>query len=181
MSSDLLMWVGADYPWPNDFTEEGRRIGVSKRISRNAIPEIEPGVSRLALIHPKAIVRVTAEGMDLYNLAWELVTEHEERKLKNITDQDMDEYITQHLICLEENQSMSGLTFLLREAEFAKDLERLEEKYGIEYFPGVFGWAPLTGIHYCLKDDESGLPEDLEGVVGVKIVRMDYSEEANDG
>lgn len=182
MASDLLMWVGAGtaYPWPNDFSDEAFAMGVSKRVNRKAIPEIVPGETRLALIHPRAIVRVTAEGMDLYNLAWELASEYESRKIEGLTDQEMDEYVTQHLICLEENKSMSRLTFLLREAEKVNDLKRLEEKYGIEYSPGVFGFCYLTAVHYCLRDDESEIPEDLEDVAGIKAVRMDYSEEASD-
>ena len=177
--SDLLMFVGKEpYPWPNDFSEEAMEIGVSKRIPRMAIPEIEPGVSRLALIHPKAIVRVTAEGMDLYGLARELMCEHGDT-IECEADQEVDEVIQALLVCPYEGESMSGLTNLLRDAEKAKDLKRLEEKYGIEYQAGVFGFCYLTAVHYVAQAKESEIPADLEDVQGIKIVRMDYEGDAS--
>jgi len=171
---DLMMWVGKKpYPWPNDFSDEADRDGVSKRVSRKSIPEIVPGETRLVLIHPRAIVKVTVEGMDLYDLAWELVCEHG-AAIEYDADQEVDDYITANLIT--EGQSTSGLTDLLRRAGKAKDLKRLEEKYGIEYHAGVFGYAWLTAVHYVLKAGESEPPSDLENVTGIKAVRMDYSD-----
>jgi len=174
---DLCMWVGEKhYPWPNDFSDEAKRDGVSKRVPRKAIPYIEPGRTRLALIHPKAIVRVTAEGMTLYDLAVELTVEHAAPFAPaGWIEPQVEKFVEAELLC--DGQSTSGLTALLRKAQKAKDLKRLEEKYGIEYQAGVFGWCPLTAVHYVAQAGESEIPADLEGVQGIKMVQMDYSED----
>jgi len=56
---DLIMWVGETYyPEPEEFIEEARTRGVNKAISmskRNPPPVINPGRTRLWLIHPKGI------------------------------------------------------------------------------------------------------------------------------
>jgi len=175
MTTDLCMFVGENhYPWPNDFSEEAQRVGVSKRVSRKSIPHIVPGETRLVLIHPKAIVKVTAEGMGLWDLAAELVLEHIVHA-KGYGEDWLDRFILGNIFDEQAGEYTSGLTRMLRAAERAKDLKRIEEKYGIEYFPGVFGWCPLSGIQYVAKsDDETELPPDLAGVSGIEIVRMDY-------
>lgn len=56
---DLMMWVGETYyPHPEDYIEETRLRGLNKAISlstRNPPPVINPGKTRLWLIHPKGI------------------------------------------------------------------------------------------------------------------------------
>lgn len=58
---DLIMWVGETYyPDPEEFIEEVRSMGLNKAIpisSRNTPPRINPGKTRLWLIHPKGIDR----------------------------------------------------------------------------------------------------------------------------
>jgi len=53
--ADILMWIGAQYyPTPNSFICEARAMGASKRLPslpRGAVP----GVTRIWLVHPKAI------------------------------------------------------------------------------------------------------------------------------
>jgi hypothetical protein len=56
---DLIMWVGETYyPQPEDFIEETKARGLNKAISmstRNPPPVVNPGKTRLFLIHPKGI------------------------------------------------------------------------------------------------------------------------------
>lgn len=56
---DLIMWVGETYyPTPEEYIEETRQRGLNKAISmstRNPPPVIDPGRTRLFLIHPKGI------------------------------------------------------------------------------------------------------------------------------
>lgn len=58
---DILMWVGETYyPTPREFIDEVRVQGLNKAIpisSRNTPPRINPGLTRLWLIHPKGIDR----------------------------------------------------------------------------------------------------------------------------
>lgn len=56
---DLIMWAGETYyPHPEDFIEETKSRGLNKAISlstRNPPPVINPGKTRLWVIHPKGI------------------------------------------------------------------------------------------------------------------------------
>lgn len=58
-SHDLIMWVGETYyPQPEDYIEETRKRGLNKAISmstRNPPPVVNPGKTRLFLVHPKGI------------------------------------------------------------------------------------------------------------------------------
>ena len=68
-----------------------------------------------------------------------------------------------------------AVCYYLREADHKKDLARLEEKYGIEYTLGFFGFTYVTGIQYIALDEEEGLPDHLKGK-GITIVRVTYEE-----
>jgi len=58
-ANDIIMWVGETYyPHPEDFISETKERGLNKAISmstRNPPPVINPGKTRLFLIHPKGI------------------------------------------------------------------------------------------------------------------------------
>lgn len=58
-ANDLIMWVGETYyPTPEAFIEETSQRGLNKAISmstRNPPPVVNPGKTRLFLIHPKGI------------------------------------------------------------------------------------------------------------------------------
>ena len=72
---DMIIWVGAEnYPTVPDFVEEGRAMGFCKRIptgtlksdgtmskGATAYDEIIPYVSRMFLVHPRAIVESAYE------------------------------------------------------------------------------------------------------------------------
>lgn len=53
----LALGIGKSfYPYVSDFVEEGRRMGISKKVPRNYdLSGLTPGKSRLLLIHPRAI------------------------------------------------------------------------------------------------------------------------------
>jgi len=58
-ANDIIMWVGETYyPHPEDYIEETKKRGLNKAISmstRNPPPVVNPGKTRLFLIHPKGI------------------------------------------------------------------------------------------------------------------------------
>lgn len=171
MVNDLLMWVGEEhYEWPHDFYNEARRIGVSKRIPATAIPYISPGETRLALVHPKAIVSVTADSLTLRDLAVELAGEFVIPP-EPLQDDWAVSYAEDYL--LADDGHTLDLHRLLAAAEQRDQLRRIEEKYGIAYRPGVFMYTYLTGIQYVLKPGEEDLPPGLDGL-GIEAVRVEY-------
>lgn len=54
---DLVMWIGEEnYLAAADYIEEVRRMGLSKRLPSNfPVDQLNPGMSRIILIHPNAI------------------------------------------------------------------------------------------------------------------------------
>jgi len=56
-SADLLMWIGEIfYPTSESFIKEVRRHGLNKRIrTSQTVPVVVPGLTRVYLMHPKAI------------------------------------------------------------------------------------------------------------------------------
>jgi hypothetical protein len=82
---------------------------------RDALKEVKAAFEE----HPYQVV-VTAEGMTLSDLVFELVTEHGNMEGN---EEQVGDYIV----------SRTGLMNLLKLAEKAGDLERLEKKYGIRY------------------------------------------------
>lgn len=172
---DLLMWVGEEhYRWPHEFFDEAERVGVSKRVPREAVPYIVPGETRLALIHPRAIVEATAKPYEVYDLAVELALEYAPLPEQGEYDDWAIDYANEHLMDSEWHHTME-LIRLLADAEFAGGLDWLEEKYGIEYHPGVFMFTYLTGVQYVLRSGESKLPADLRGT-GAEAVRVEYGD-----
>lgn len=154
--TDLLMWVGEQhYPWPHDFSDEVKAVGLSKRVAESAIPLIEPGRTRLAVIHPKVFVEL-AEGRSIEELAGDL----------GLTLPEVEDGITAEQI---------GRALALLETSDTKAYENLVERMGISYHPGIFGYVWLTGIQYVCRQGEEDAPEELKGL-GVEAVRMDYHD-----
>ncbi len=192
---DIAMCVGVKYyPWPQDFSEEAKTQGVSKAISRKIIPYIDAGETRLVLIHPRAIVGVMAENMSLVDLGLELVNEYvngtdleppSENKAKMvaawITSPEADEddwmlaYVLDKLVNIPEVVNKLRMCSLLREADEAKELKRLEEKYKIQYSLGFFGYTYISGVQYAARDNEEELPDELKGK-GIEAVRVVYGD-----
>lgn len=67
---DLLMWAGKEhYPQPEDFISEARVQGINKAIpisKNNAPPIVNPGKTRLFIVHPRAIVAPESHDHDYY-------------------------------------------------------------------------------------------------------------------
>jgi hypothetical protein len=199
MHNDIAMCVGLEsYPWPHDFSEEAETQGVSKAIPRKAVPYIEPGKTRLVLIHPRACVYVTTPGMSVIDLGLELLNEYvvgtenepppeikKEMVSRWITSPEaaMDDWVLaavyDRLVDIESDpdtvKNKLGMCYYLREAARVNDLARFEEKYGIKYGLGFFGYTFATGLQYVAKDDEEELPDDLKGT-GAEIVRVEYDD-----
>lgn len=152
--SALLMWVGEyHYPWPHDFSDEVKSVGLSKRVAESAIPLIVPGRSRLALIHPRAIVQLRV------GMVEELC-----RSLGFTLPDLGDDTITADQV---------GRALAALEKTDPKGYDALVEKMGISYHAGIFGYVWLTGLQYVCRPDEEEAPEELKAL-GVEAVRMDY-------
>lgn len=154
--TDLLMWVGEQhYPWPHDFSDEVKSVGLSKRVAESAIPLIDPGQTRLAVIHPRAFVQVRSGMVEDFC-----------RALGFILPDLGDEGITADQL---------GRALAALEASDSKAYDSLIEEMGITYHPGIFGYVWLTGLQYVCRPDEEDAPEELKAL-GVEGVRMEYDD-----
>lgn len=172
--SDIAMCIGQEhYPWPSDFSDEAKSLGVSKQIPRTAIPSIDPGKSCLVLIHPHVLISVNTPGMTLIDLGIEL---EGDLCRKVYTLDGARAWVMENLIDAETGHSKLCFIDLLKQAELESKLKRYEEKYNIKYHYKFIGYTYLTGIQYVAKDSESQLPPKLEGK-GIEAVRIKYREE----
>ena len=74
--------VGANhYPYVADFVEEGRRMGISRRLPQNLdFEKLDPEQSRLVLLHRKALITNVDEAgfLERYCICPKALPEHEE-------------------------------------------------------------------------------------------------------
>jgi hypothetical protein len=163
---DIIMWCGAEQYTVGSFIREAERMGVSKRIPRTAIPEgIVPGQSRILIKHRQAIVH--SERLDelfltvshVYNIL-EFALIDESRKGLNIPDT-----MLRMVMFLEDLKVSDPVTW-----------EKFVEVYGLTWSPGVIGYSYITSIQYVAYDDEKELPEDLQNIEGIEIIRIEYDE-----
>jgi hypothetical protein len=164
---DIIMWAGEEHYTVSSFIEEAKRMGVSKRIPRTAIPEnIILGQSRILIKHRQAIVH--SERLDelfltishVYNIP-EFALTDKSRKGLNIPDT-----MLRMVLFLEELKVADPVTW-----------EKFVEVYGLTWSPGVIGYSYITNIQYVAYDDEEELPEDLQNIENVEIVRIKYADE----
>jgi hypothetical protein len=69
------------YPYVADFVEEGRRMGVSRRLPQNLdFEKLDPVQSRLVLLHRKALISNVQEAgfLERYHICPKALPEHEE-------------------------------------------------------------------------------------------------------
>lgn len=179
----LLFWVGEDNYALWEVIEEYRVMGPSKRIPVKAIPAgLEQGASKLFFAHAKAILQVTLGDETLEDLAYELVDEGvlTAAQLADFVD------LTTPFRWWEEHEELQPndfvpdamLTVAVAFSKLPGDRRaQLERKYGIEYYPGVFGYSYFTGLQYVCHPDEDDLPEELEHLRGyVEPVRIVYDD-----
>jgi hypothetical protein len=175
------MFVGEKfYPWPRDFSDEAKVQGISKAIPSGSIPEYEPGETRIVFIHPKAIVKITTPGMGIFDLCRELVTEFIEEYKENNDGTDIDEYVAENMLWVDDDfitHHTLMVPQLLSDADRQKKLKPIEEKYGLVYEPaGFFGYSYMTGLQYVATAEETELPEYLRGL-GIEAVHVIYKED----
>jgi len=69
------------YPYVADFVEEGRRMGISRRLPQNLdFEKLDPVQSRLVLLHRKALITNVQEAgfLERYHVCPKALPEHEE-------------------------------------------------------------------------------------------------------
>jgi len=169
-------WLGrigkSHYPWPQQFIDEVKLTGFSKRIPHEFGQNIVPGKSRFACAHERALVWVDAPGMTLADLALEVVWEALPESVRN--EPDKFDAVKRGLLS-ENGQSKPALIEFLHAADDAKDLPRLQKKYGLRFETATFAYVYLTGRHFVLKPDEDELPEKYRGL-GLEPVHDQYVE-----
>jgi len=192
MTASLLFCVGEEHYGLDEFIVEAQRMGVSKRIPLTYIPDgLVPYESHVLLAHPQAIVRVTAEGRDLVDLAYALLEmdtivaddimalmDVEKEKIHGWTGDNLkaEDYVPLPMLTI--SRAISTLPTFFK--------TKLEKEYGIEYMMGVFGFAPFGRIEFVLPDGVDTLPEehkDIQAYIDAGIVtpvHVTYMEDDND-
>jgi hypothetical protein len=161
----LLMTVGEQFYKLHEFISEAETIGISKRIPLTAIPiDMVKAISKVFVAHPKAIVKVTAPGKTLQDLAYSLA----ELKylsmveLAHLVELDRPFWTGEKLASYDfVPASMLDITVALSKTNSA-ECKELEKKYGLEYVMGIFGWSHFTGLQLVMAPNETELPDNLK-------------------
>ncbi len=152
---DVIMWAGENNYSVSEFINEARKMGVSKRIPRNSIPEgIVPGRSRLFIKHKKAIV----SGIDLDDLLKEL---------------NLYPFLPEHMLQLVMQLEQ------IREDD-PEYFYKLVGEHELTWSPGVIGYSYISSIQYVVEEGEEGLPKDLAHIKYLEPVKMEYADGSNE-
>jgi len=161
----LLFCVGEQFYRFHEFVDEAHRIGVSKRLPANSIPEgLVVGLSKIFVAHPKAIVKVTKPGATLMDLAYAML---EDGTL------NYDQY--EHMVGLEDPfwtgeelnaedhvpESMFYVAYAFSKEPAARQRQLIEE-FGLQFCMGIFGFGPFGGFQVVLNKNDEELPENLQ-------------------
>lgn len=139
----VLKFVGKEYwPWPQDHIKETRERGPSIRIAPMSVPDMEVPYPVL-FVHPRGTFIVTHFG--LKDLCTECVAEGH-------TDKAEDELIQMGVPTLAFIEVFADL-----DRKDKVELDRLVEKYGIEFLPAVTHYSYITGLQVVMGDEGEGL------------------------
>lgn len=178
----VIDWVGAEhYPMPNDFLEEGRLHGFSRKISRTTEFDKLTKDSRLIFVHPKAIVANAAE----------IAPFLPDHKLKSRcahfakTGED-DHFQTPNASCTrlwyalaEANSTrITSDDMLLPERKVSADTSYVVEPlpYGAPepvYRPGIIAKVPITNLSVIATKDgghKATLSRVAQAVQGIPVI-----------
>jgi len=157
MIPSILMTVGRQYYTLAEFIDEAKEMGVSKRIAMTSIPEgLVPGISKVFIAHPDAIVKVTADGKCLADLAQEVLGEE-------YVSPDFAPYWEQEKIQPDEviPEHMLTLTYAFSKLP-AAEREKLITEYGLVFHMGVIGYTYFDGFQFVVPDGQEELPEEAQ-------------------
>jgi len=162
---DLLMFAGAEHYTVSSFILEAQRMGVSKRIPKNNIPEIIPGVSRLFIAHKDA--KVNAKRIDELVHAIQAII---------LVESDYD-FAPLYVDKLGESALPIRTALDFIKAVDIQQYQRLISTFEVTFSPAVFGYCYITGIQYVLAadEDENDIPVEVitSGVEPVHIKKLE--------
>lgn len=186
----LLVYVGAEHYTVGDVLREYATDGVSKRIPLNGVIDgLIPGQSLILVAHPKAILKVTAPGLTLFNLAGDLF---DDDALPGITTLDelyalADDLNTEFwsYSALEPDDFIpENMLFLASALGDYPGKSKLEDKYSIVYCGGIIGYSYFTGYQLVVPNGKEELPalwqDKLGGMIDsgtVELVHVNYVED----
>lgn len=182
--TSLLMCVGEQYYKLHEFVDEAEVMGISKRIPLKGIPQgLVKYKSKFFVAHPKAILKVTAEGKTLQGLAFDLLTLGvlPDEQWHDMVDLEQPYWTGAEL---DSQEILPGCMYNIAYAFSKLDdkmSRRLVEEYGIEFCMGIFGYALFTGFELVLDRNENEVPSDMEDIKDlvesgyVEMVHVDYS------
>lgn len=186
--ASILMCVGKEHYALHEMLVEYKLMGPSKRIPLTTIPEgLIPLQSKIFISHPDAIIKVTAEGKTLADLAeaiqefgaWEyqayegIAERLAEKPFWTGEELNAEDYVPDDMLFIA--QAMSALPTAYRNG--------LVEKFELEFCMGVVGYSHFTEIQLVLPGGVDELPEDMQhleplieaGVI--KPVWVEYEED----
>jgi len=166
--------------------DEYEQQGVSKRIPPSAIPEgMQPALSKIFVAHPDAIIKVTAPGRTLHDLAESLL---EMGLLTDIEWALLQELELPFWTGAELNpgdfvpECMLDISIALSRVASQQHAD-LAEEFGIQFCMGVAGYAHFQGYQLVLDNDVTELPEEYEHLRplieagAVQPVHVKYSDD----
>lgn len=180
----ILVVYGRKHYKLQEMIEENEDIGVSKRLPSTAVPEgMQRGVSKILCAHPDAIVKVTAEGASLADLAYALL---EEGTLTQVQWSRLVE-LDQPYWTGEELEPYDFVPGSMLDVAMALSRSPNRDKhvrtYGLEFCMGVAGYAPYSGVQLVMPDGKQDLPQEykhLEPLIDTGEVEPVYVRYEND-
>lgn len=182
----LLFCVGDEYYKLWEFIAEAEEIGASKRVALTAIPDgLVRGLSKMFFAHGQAIVKVTAPGKTLADLAYALLEEgiFTPVEWSKLTELDLPYWTGGELQAFDPvPECMLDITVALSKLK-VKRLRELTETFGLQFCQGIIGYSPFNGFQVVLDKDEQTLPESLSVLAPlvdtgyVEMVHVVYADE----
>ena len=190
---DMIIWVGAEnYPTVPDFVEEGRAMGFCKRIPTGALKddgtmssastsydEIIPYVSRMFLVHPRAIIHTPYElnpdGIGVPRQGYP--TEPVDGRSSTFATWDMSAasaHGSGHEIRQSDDQTTvvetPSVTYHVR-SPVAIDGAPFNpsETTDVSYSPGIFIALPIGHFEYVNADGSGDMPAAVAELLGDNI------------
>lgn len=159
MIPSVLMTVGRQYYTLAGFIDEAKEMGVSKRIPTTSIPEgLVPGMSKIFIAHPDAIVKVTAKGKRLADLVRVVLGE-------TYVSPDYAPYWEQEDIQPNEvvPDHMLSITYAFSKLP-AEERAKLTVEYGLDFHMGVIGYTYFEGVQFVMPEGAEDLPKDAKHI-----------------
>lgn len=163
MATDVIMYVGEQYYSLAQYIDETEQLGVHKRIPLNSVPDgMVAGESRIFLAHKKAIVRPSSIGLFPVFATSLFEAGLLPRKEYEYIMDNPEIMLVSDMLHPEQFVPAGMLSVSIAFSRADKETQdKLIKEYGLEFLPGVFGYAYIASLHFILGSGEEELPAEL--------------------